>query len=52
MIECEVCEGHGYTAEHGCNDDVRICVYRCPVQVECSCCLGTGFVVPVGSESS
>jgi DNA phosphorothioation-dependent restriction protein DptG len=42
--KCTACSGDGYTAEHGCGGDDRICSHTCPVQVQCETCKATGKV--------
>jgi len=42
--KCTACNGDGYTAEHGCGGDDRICSHICPVQVQCETCKATGKV--------
>jgi hypothetical protein len=47
MKTCKVCEGDGWTVEHGhaCAGDEEACEVLCPVAVQeiCEACRGTGF---------
>lgn len=44
-LECEMCSGFGFTAEHDINCDCNENDggYRCPVQVQCDVCNGSGY---------
>lgn len=48
IMKCQKCNGDGYTAEHdtsaGCHDEEGMCTGRCPIQVQCEECRGTGEI--------
>jgi hypothetical protein len=43
-VPCPICNGDGYTAEHGCNGNEDECAGMCPIQVQCHFCKATGRV--------
>jgi len=43
-VKCNLCEGNGWTAEHGCMGNESQCQVLCPIQVQCQPCNATGFV--------
>ena len=44
-VQCEYCQGDGFTAEHDPNDPHEFgCTGGCPIQVPCHHCEGTGVL--------
>ena len=44
LVECEACDGDGWTAEHDPQDPHENGCTNCPIQVQCEICEATGKV--------
>ena len=39
---CHICDGFGIIIEHACKGNEKLCQIKCPIQEQCSWCMGTG----------